>query len=66
MAEFLEFWGHTMGGVCSGGAKVTKASVDVAPRKTPNRFDSGELRSSISRELKPSTPARNATSKVKF
>ncbi|KAM1725238.1 hypothetical protein ACFX11_016271 [Malus domestica] len=39
-------------------------SEGIAPWKTPNRFDSGELRSSISRELKPSTPARTATSKV--
>ncbi|PQQ21570.1 uncharacterized protein Pyn_14927 [Prunus yedoensis var. nudiflora] len=36
----------------------------IAPRITPNRFDSGELRSSISRELKPSTPARTGASKV--
>ncbi|KAM1012314.1 hypothetical protein ACFX2C_042576 [Malus domestica] len=39
-------------------------SEGIAPRKTPNRFDSGELQSSVSRELKPSTPARTATSKV--
>lgn len=33
-------------------------------RGTPNLYDSGELYMSISRELKPSTPARTGGNKV--
>lgn len=36
---------------------------DVFEKKS-NLYDSGELRFSISRELKPSTPARTGTTKV--
>ncbi|KAK9270324.1 hypothetical protein L1049_025902 [Liquidambar formosana] len=43
--------------------RYPNSNVDVN-RKTPPRYDSGEFPLSISRELKPSTPARRAANKV--
>ncbi|XP_062020164.1 protein PSK SIMULATOR 2 [Rosa rugosa] len=39
-------------------------SDDIDALRTPHKYDSGELRSSFSSELKPSTPARNGAAKI--
>lgn len=39
-------------------------SEEIDSLRTPHKYDSGELRSSFSSELKPSTPARNGAAKV--
>ncbi|KAK9946927.1 hypothetical protein M0R45_012366 [Rubus argutus] len=39
-------------------------SEEIDSLRTPHKYDSGELRSSFSSELKPSTPARNGAAKI--